>query len=68
MYSALFFVQKTIFATVFFLSASVHPYCSVFSEILPPSSLSSIFMQMDIEGVTVLNANGPDALPHQATI
>lgn len=56
-----------------FLSASVHPSFPLLSETIPASSplcssLSSIFMQMMVEGVTVLNANELSVLPHQATM
>ena len=51
------------------LSASAHPSRSLLPEIIPASSpLSSIFMQMAVEGVTVLNANKLRALPNQATM
>lgn len=69
--SASFFGPKKIPSSFFFLllSASAHPSCSLLPEIIPASSpLSSIFMQMAVEGVTVLNANKLRALPNQATM
>lgn len=63
--------QRKFPALFFFLllSASAHPSRSLLPEIIPASSpLSSIFMQMAVEGVTVLNANKLRALPNQATM
>lgn len=55
------------------LSASVHPSRSLLSEAIPASSafsspFSSIFMQMVVEGVTVVNANQISALSHSAHV
>lgn len=63
MFFAVFF-GATEKSKLSFLCASVQP--SSVNPFLPP--LCSIFMQMDGRRVSVVNANEPSALLHQATI